>query len=152
MDLGIKDRVAIVTGAGGGIGATICEHLAREGAKVVVADIDADKAQAQAMQLEASGGSAIAVTADITDPSSVRNLVARAAEAFAQIDILVNNAGFQRDKRIVNMSEDDWDTVLDVILKGAFLQPGSIARNARAALGAHRQYLLARALGQRRPG
>jgi 3-oxoacyl-[acyl-carrier protein] reductase len=121
MDLGIKDRVAIVTGAGGGIGATICEHLAREGAKVVVADIDADKAQAQAMQLEASGASAIAVTADITDPSSVGNLVARATDAFAQIDILVNNAGFQRDKRIVNMSEDDWDTVLDVILKGAFL-------------------------------
>jgi len=121
MDLGLMGKVAIVTGAGGGIGAAICERLGLEGAKVIVSDIDFHKAEIEAKSLTARGVSAIAVTADVVDASSVAALVSKAIETFGRIDILVNNAGFQRDKRIVNMSEDDWDAVVDVILKGAFL-------------------------------
>jgi 3-oxoacyl-[acyl-carrier protein] reductase len=121
MDLGIAGKVAVVTGAGGGIGAAICHRLMLEGAKTVVVDIDAVKAESQAANLTALGGSAIAVAADITLRSSVEALVSQVTGSFRRIDILVNNAGFQRDKRIVNMSDDDWDSVVDVILKGAFL-------------------------------
>jgi 3-oxoacyl-[acyl-carrier protein] reductase len=121
MDLGLADKVAIVTGAGGGIGAAICRRLGLEGAKTVVADIDLSKAQAQAAGLAELGIAALAVAADVVDASSVEALAAKAVEAFGRIDILVNNAGFQRDMRIGKMSENDWDAVVDVILKGAFL-------------------------------
>jgi 3-oxoacyl-[acyl-carrier protein] reductase len=121
MDLGLVDRVAIVTGAGGGIGAAICRCLGFEGAITVIADIDLGKAQEQAAALAALGMSTLAVAADVIDAESVGALRSKAIEAFGKVDILVNNAGFQRDKRIVNMAESDWDAVVDVILKGAFL-------------------------------
>jgi 3-oxoacyl-[acyl-carrier protein] reductase len=121
MDLGVSGKVAVVTGAGGGIGAAICRRLGLEGAKTVVADIDLGKAQTEAANLAALGIPAIAVAANVVDKASVEALAATALSTFGRIDILVNNAGFQRDKRIANMSEEDWDTVVDVILKGAFL-------------------------------
>jgi 3-oxoacyl-[acyl-carrier protein] reductase len=121
MDLGLADKVAIVTGAGGGIGAAIGRRLGLEGAKIVIADIDLTKAQKQAASLAELGISAIAMAADVVDPVSVEALAAKAVETFGRIDILVNNAGFQRDMRIGKMSENDWDAVVDVILKGAFL-------------------------------
>ena len=121
MDLGLVDRVAIVTGAGGGIGAAICRCLGFEGAITVIADIDLGKAQEQAAALAALGMTTLAVAADVIDAESVGALRSKAIEAFGKVDILVNNAGFQRDKRIVNMAESDWDAVVDVILKGAFL-------------------------------
>jgi 3-oxoacyl-[acyl-carrier protein] reductase len=111
----------VVTGAGGGIGAAICRRLGLEGAKTVVADIELGKAQTEAANLAALGIPAIAVAANVVDKASVEALAATALSTFGRIDILVNNAGFQRDKRIANMSEEDWDTVVDVILKGAFL-------------------------------
>jgi 3-oxoacyl-[acyl-carrier protein] reductase len=120
MDLGLAGKIAIVTGAGGGIGAAICERLGQEGAKVVVSDIVLEKAENEAKSLTARGVTAIAAAADVINAASVAALVSTALEAFGRVDILVNNAGFQRDKRIVNMSEDDWDAVVDVILKGAF--------------------------------
>jgi 3-oxoacyl-[acyl-carrier protein] reductase len=121
MDLGLAGRVALVTGAGGGIGAAICRCLGAEGAITIVADIDAGKAQDQAAILGSQGITALAVATNVVDTESVNALTLRAAEAFGRIDILVNNAGFQRDKRIVNMTESDWDAVVDVVLKGAFL-------------------------------
>jgi 3-oxoacyl-[acyl-carrier protein] reductase len=121
MDLGVSGKVAVVTGAGGGIGAAICRRLGLEGAKTVVADIELGKAQTEAANLAALGIPAIAVAANVVDKASVEALAATALSTFGRIDILVNNAGFQRDKRIANMSEEDWDTVVDVILKGAFL-------------------------------
>jgi len=121
MDLGLAGKVAIVTGAGGGIGAAICDRFGLEGARTVVADIDAAKAEEQAHKLTARGCESIAVGANVIEAASVANLVARALEAFGRIDILVNNAGFQRDRRIVKMSEEEWDAVVDVVLKGAFL-------------------------------
>jgi 3-oxoacyl-[acyl-carrier protein] reductase len=121
MDLGIAGKVAVVTGAGGGIGAAICRRLGLEGAKIAVADIDLAKAGAEASTLKSQGIEAIAAVVDVVDARSVDAMVAATATAFGGIDILVNNAGFQRDMRIGKMSEADWDTVVDVILKGAYL-------------------------------
>jgi len=121
MNLGLTGKVAVVTGAGGGIGAAICRCLGAEGATTVVADIDPVKAQEQAAMLGAEGLTALAIGVDVVSPESVNSLAVQTLEAFGKIDILVNNAGFQRDKRIVNMSEGDWDAVVDVVLKGAFL-------------------------------
>ena len=121
MDLGLANRVAIVTGAGGGIGAAVCRCLGSEGAITVIADVDLGKAQEQAATLAALGMTTLAVAADVIDAESVSALKSKSIEAFGKVDILVNNAGFQRDKRIVNMAESDWDAVVDVILKGAFL-------------------------------
>lgn len=121
MDLGLKGKVAIVTGGGSGIGASICAHLAREGVAVVVADINLEAAQAQAAALAGEGASARACQVDVTDEASVRKLYDQAATWFGGVDILVNNAGFTRDMRIAKMGMQDWDSVVDVILKGAFL-------------------------------
>jgi 3-oxoacyl-[acyl-carrier protein] reductase len=121
VELDIAGKVAVITGAGGGIGAAIAHRLGSEGVKVVVADIDLGKAESQAGALTDAGIQALAVAANVIDWGSVQALVAKAVAAFGSVDILVNNAGFQRDMRIGKMSEDDWDSVVDVILKGAFL-------------------------------
>lgn len=121
MDLGLAGRIAVVTGAAGGIGAGICRCLGAEGATTIIADIDSGKARDQAAMLGSQGFSAFAAGVDVIDAESVSVLALKTVEAFGKIDILVNNAGFQRDKRIVNMAESDWDAVVDVVLKGAFL-------------------------------
>jgi 3-oxoacyl-[acyl-carrier protein] reductase len=119
MDLGIAGKVAVATG--GGIGAAICRRLGLEGAKIAAADIDLAKAGAEASTLKSQGIEAITAVVDVVDARSVYAMVVATAKAFGGIDILVNNAGFQRDMRIGKMSEADWDTVVDVILKGAYL-------------------------------
>lgn len=121
MDLRIGGKVALVTGGGNGLGAAICQLLAAEGARVVVADVALPAAQSQAEAIRAHGGEAIAVVGDVTRADQVEAMVSTALEAFGPVDILVNNAGFTRDMRITKMSEADWDSVVDVILKGAFL-------------------------------
>lgn len=121
MDLALEGRVAIVTGGGGAIGSAICQRLAEEGAKPVIVDIDVARAEAHAAAIKGTGGEALAVAADITNTDSVKELVEKAEATFGKVDILVNNAGFQRDKRIVNMPEEDWDAVVDVVLRGAFV-------------------------------
>lgn len=121
MDLGLTGRSAIVTGAGSGIGAAIAERLAAEGARVAVADMNGATAEAVAGAIREAGGEAIAVTVDVSDAAQVGAMVARTVEAFGGVGILVNNAGLARDGRITRMDEADWDLVLDVGLKGAFL-------------------------------
>ena len=121
MELGLQGKVAIVTGAAHGLGAAISRTLCAEGAHVVVADIDVAGAQVVATSLTDRGGKAIHCAADVTSEESVRNVVAGALERFGGVDILVNNAGFTRDMRITKMSESDWDAVIDVVLKGAFI-------------------------------
>ncbi len=121
MDLGIKDKVAIVTGSARGLGAASARRLAEEGAKVVITDIQAELAQATAARLRADGFAAHCVIADITKADDVQRLVDETVATFGGIHILVNNAGFPRDKYLVKMSEDDWDLVIGVMLKGAFL-------------------------------
>ncbi|MCW3053046.1 MAG: 3-oxoacyl-[acyl-carrier-protein] reductase [Chthonomonadales bacterium] len=112
----------MVTGAGRGIGAAIALTLAREGAKVVVNySRSAESAEQVVAQIQAAGGEAVAVQANIAVPAEAEALIKSAQENFGRIDILVNNAGITRDKLIMRMSEEDWDAVLDTNLKGAFI-------------------------------
>ena len=110
-----------MTGGGNGIGAAVCRRLAAEGANVLVADIDQAKAQECADQITSRGAKALAVRADVTDEDSVQAMIDAAVTGFGGLHILVNNAGFTRDMRITKMGVGDWDAVVDVILKGAFL-------------------------------
>lgn len=121
MDLGLKDKVAIVTGSARGLGAATARRLAEEGAKVVVTDIQREQAEATAAALRAQGLAAHCVIADITKGDDVRRLVDETIATFGGVHVLVNNAGFPRDKYLVKMSEEDWDLVMTVMLKGAFL-------------------------------
>lgn len=127
MDLGLKDKVAIVTGSGRGIGAETARALAEEGARIVVTDIDAQAGAASCAALRRDGFDAIAVPADVTNAADVQRLVQAALEAFGSVHVLVNNAGFARDARITKLSEADWDAVVDTVLKGAFLCTKTVA-------------------------
>ncbi|QEZ42979.1 SDR family NAD(P)-dependent oxidoreductase [Cupriavidus oxalaticus] len=120
MDLGLNDRVAIITGSARGIGAETARMLAKEGASVVVTDLDLDAAAENARAIEAAGGKAIAVACDVRKEEQVKQLAGAALEAYGRIDVLVNNAGLVKDRTILKMDESDWDLVLDVTLKGAF--------------------------------
>lgn len=121
MDLGLNDKVAIVTGAANGIGGATAARFAAEGASVVVADIDESAARAHATTLAQRGLHAVGLKVDVTDEASVAAMVERSRETFGGVHILVNNAGFTRDMRIAKMGLNDWNSVVDVILKGAFL-------------------------------
>lgn len=121
MDLRIKGRTAFITGGAGGIGYATAQALGGEGARIAVVDLLQDAAEGQAARLLADGIEAIGLGADVTDAASVAAAVEATVARFGTVDILVNNAGFTRDMRITKMGEKDWDSVVDVILKGAFL-------------------------------
>ncbi|HSW20557.1 MAG TPA: 3-oxoacyl-ACP reductase FabG [Ramlibacter sp.] len=121
MDLGLKDKVAIVTGSARGLGAAIVARLAEEGAKVVITDIQGEMAQATAARLRERGLDVHCVVADITKAADVQRLFDETIATYGSVHVLVNNAGMPRDKYLVQMSEDDWDLVMNVMLKGAFL-------------------------------
>jgi 3-oxoacyl-[acyl-carrier protein] reductase len=123
-----EGRVALVTGAGGGIGAATARRLAEEGATVVLVDRDGDAAEAVAGALRGGGLAAEAVAADVTDGDAVEAFVAGAAERHGRLDVLVNNAGITRDNLLFKLSEEEWDTVLDVNLKSAFLCTRAVQR------------------------
>jgi len=117
----LEGRVAMVTGGGSGIGRASALMLAREGADIVVCDIDGDAGRKVAAEVEALGRSAIAEPADSSDSAQVSRLVAQAAERFGRIDILVNSAGIARQATIRELTEELWDQVLAVHLKSTFL-------------------------------
>ncbi len=117
----LKDRKAIVTGAGRGIGRAIALAFAREGADVVVCDVNYAAVQAVARDLEATGRRIVPIAVDVTRKAQVDAMAARAAEAFGRVDILVNNAGVIRDAMLHKMTEEDFDQVIAVHLKGAWL-------------------------------
>lgn len=121
MDLGLTGKVAIVTGSARGLGAATARRLAREGAKVVITDINVDMARATAGALQSEGLSAYCIPGDITRATDVQRLVDETVAHFGGVHVLVNNAGAPRDQYLVKMSEDDWDFVITVLLKGAFL-------------------------------
>lgn len=121
MDLELKDKVAIVTGSARGLGAATARRLALEGAKVVVTDIMRERAEQTTAALQAEGLAAHCIIADITKADDVQRLVDETVAHFGAVHVLVNNAGFPRDKYLVKMSEEDWDLVMTVMLKGAFL-------------------------------
>lgn len=111
-------RVVLITGAGRGIGREHALAFVREGAHVIVSDVD-DSAAEVAEEIRGLGGRAIATTADITRWSGAEGIVTEAIDAFGHLDVVVNNAGILRDRMFVNMSEKEWDDVLDVHLKGS---------------------------------
>ena len=132
IHLGHTDRVVLVTGASQGIGAACARRFAREGAHVVLADVDTDKGQALAAEL---GGRF--VRADVGDATDVGALVQDLMLAHGRIDVLVNNAGIFRAAEFLDISEADWDAVLRVNLKGSFLVGQAVAREmVKAGRGA----------------
>ncbi len=116
----LEGKVAIVTGSGRGIGQAIAEEFADWGAKVTVLDIDADVAEAVAEGIKARGGQAIAVRCDVTSREQIQAMVERTLAEFGTIDCLVNNAGILRPAMLHKMTDEQWDLVHDVHLKGAW--------------------------------
>jgi 3-oxoacyl-[acyl-carrier protein] reductase len=128
----LEDQVAIVTGAGQGIGLAIAEAFTAHGASVLVADVDGDKATAAIASLRDAGANIDARRCDVTCETDQAELVATCVEKFGRIDILVNNAGVTRDGYISKLTAADFDLVLDVSLKGAWLGTRAVAPLLRA--------------------
>lgn len=124
----LKDKVCIITGSARGIGYAIGEEFAKNGAKVVLSDVLADALDDSVKKLSESGAEVFGAVADVTDADQVSTLVKSVTEKYGSIDVLVNNAGVTRDTLLVRMSEADWDLVLKVNLKGAFLMTQAVAK------------------------
>lgn len=122
----LADKIALITGAGGGIGRAMAVLFAREGAKIYVADINAEAAQTVAGEIAAAGGSARSITADVTEAGEVAAMLGVIADGDARLDILVNNAGLNVRTDFRHMSDDDWEKLRSTNLDGAL----RIARDA----------------------
>ncbi|WP_149196579.1 SDR family NAD(P)-dependent oxidoreductase [Luteimonas suaedae] len=128
----LKGRVAIITGAGGGLGRQHALYLARKGARVVVNDLDAASAAAVAAAIRDAGGEALSAPGSITDEAAVAAMAAHALEAWGRIDILVNNAGILRDRSFAKMGLDEFRQVVDVHLMGAVICTRAVWDTMRA--------------------
>src|SRR5258708_11943631 len=117
----LDGRVAFITGAGRGIGAATALRMAEEGARVALADVDTEGCEQVAAELDRRGAEGLVVACNVADSAMVQDAIDKAAGYFGRLDILVNNAGVLRDNLLFKMSEEDWDTVMNVHLKGAFL-------------------------------
>ena len=119
--MALKNKVALITGSARGIGKAIAETLAKRGANLVITDLNIDQAAATAEEIRSNlGVETLALQVDVSDFDSANTMIKGALEAYDQVDILVNNAGITRDNLIMRMDESDWDSVLDVNLKGAW--------------------------------
>ncbi|HEY3305543.1 MAG TPA: SDR family NAD(P)-dependent oxidoreductase [Candidatus Binatia bacterium] len=128
----LKDRVAVVTGGAQGIGRAIALGLAREGANVVVADLQGGKAESAAAEAQALGVEALSVETDVSNEDSVKNLAEQALKRFDHVDILINDAGIFPQAKVAEMTEADWDRTLDVNLGGNFLCSRAFLPSMRA--------------------
>jgi 3-oxoacyl-[acyl-carrier protein] reductase len=117
----LKDKVALVTGGAQGIGKIVGEELARQGAHVILGDVNLEGAEKSADEIKGNGGSASAVALNVTDAGGVQKCFDSVSKEFKLVDILVNNAGITRDGLLMRMKEADWDLVLSINLKGSFL-------------------------------
>lgn len=120
MDLQLEGKVAVITGSGRGIGYASASALAGEGARVVISDINPDAVARAVANLKQAGRDVLGIVADVCDPEQVNALAEQTIRRFGGVDILVNNAGFTRDRYLTKMPVEDWDAVVDTILKGAF--------------------------------
>ena len=130
--MSLQDRVAIVTGAGGGLGREHARYLARHGARVVVNDVSIEAAESVAAAIVAEGGDAIGIGASVTEPDAVAAMAETVMQRWGRIDILINNAGILRDKSFTKMSLDDFRLVVDVHDAGAQV-PGQVQPAVRVA-------------------
>lgn len=137
----VKDKVVLVTGAGGGIGREFALALGREGAKVVVNDLgatldgvgqDSDRAQSVVNEIKAAGGEAIANGESVADWDAAARMVQLAVDTYGRIDCVINNAGILRDRFFFNMTKEDWHQVIDVHLHGAFYVSRAAATHFKA--------------------
>jgi len=124
----LTGKVAVVTGAGRGLGSGIAAGLAREGARVVVADINGDAAQETADAISADGGTAVAVQVDVTDRSAVKSAVEAAVGHFEHLDVWFNNAGLNIPLPFLDVTEENWRTILDVNALGVLIGTQEAAR------------------------
>ncbi len=127
--MGLTDKVVLVTGAGGGIGASIALKFSQSGAKVVVADVIEEFSLNTVSRIKEQGGEALAVTVDVSQISSVEEMVKKILDKFGKIDILINNAGVTRDNLLLRMKDEEWDKVISINLKGVFNCTKAVVRS-----------------------
>lgn len=120
MEKMLENKVAIITGSGRGIGRAAAIMFAKEGAKVVVSDIDSEPAEETVAQIKKLGGEAVAYMGDVTAPDFAQGIVQKAADSWGRLHIIVNNAGFTWDSLIHKLTEDQWDKILDIHLKAPY--------------------------------
>lgn len=124
---GLKDKVVIVTGAGQGIGRATALRFAQEGSQLVIAEVNEKTGNTVAKEVSSLGAEALFVQIDVRNRSSVRNMVSTVMERFGRIDVLVNNAGVIKDNTLKNMTDEEFDRVIDVNLKGTYLCTQEVA-------------------------
>ncbi|MDQ7821392.1 MAG: 3-oxoacyl-[acyl-carrier-protein] reductase [Candidatus Eremiobacteraeota bacterium] len=124
----LKDKVAIITGSASGIGKSAALVFAREGAKVVVCDVNEENIEKTVADIKALGAEAMGIVIDVSKAPQVEKMVQKVHEHFGRIDILVNNAGITRDALLIKLSEENWDKVIEVNLKGVFLCTQAVAK------------------------
>jgi NAD(P)-dependent dehydrogenase (short-subunit alcohol dehydrogenase family) len=145
----LDGKVAIVTGSGRGLGLAYAQELARQGASVVVNDVSADAAAEAVASIEAAGGKAVAMVAPVGPTETAKQLVQTAVDTYGRLDILVTNAGVLRDTVLWKMSDDDFDTVIGVHLRGTFTCVREAATYMRANEIAGRIICIGSPTGQR---
>jgi NAD(P)-dependent dehydrogenase (short-subunit alcohol dehydrogenase family) len=131
----LKDKVAIITGAGRNIGEDTSKLFAKEGAKIVVVDTDKARGEKVASDIKAAGGQAISCVANIASESDIAAMVKAAVDAFGRVDVLINNAAVSDNKTILDITKEEWDRVIAVTLTGPFLVTQAVARQMVAQGG-----------------